>query len=117
MPTIKFWFTRDKHCTVDSSNGPNDTRNIACIRKVAKHVTNPKFNDAKLVYVVHGWSVYNPWRDSYLDWLLDLKNSLLKRYKKGHIVVGIVYWIHGSRAVRRIMPSNSSYFYRNILNH
>ena len=101
--------TRSKNCTVHASNGANDIKNLACIKKVAKHVTDPQYNDIKLVYVAHGWSHTNPWGDNVDGWLLNLKDSLFKRYKKGHIVVGIIHWDYGSR-FPAITPSNSSSF-------
>ena len=103
MPQIKFFMGNEDSCFVVTRKGKNNGGNKDCIQKVASYLARSKKSGTKLVYITHGYK-------SEAKWMMEMQNSLQKRYRNSNIVVGLVYWKHGARGswVTSIINSRST---------
>ena len=85
MPKAEFFFPGGNKCEVQTADGVNNRQVDSCIRQVANFFQS--HSGTKLVYITHGWPVSrnNPW-------MPRMKDSFLKKYKDGKIVVALVFW-------------------------
>ena len=94
MPEIKYFYGKERSCSVNSGNGVKDAMNEKCMNMIATFFTKSDKDQNTIVYITSGFGFGN------YDWLPDLKDSIFNKYGEGNIIVGIIYWDSGSKGVK-----------------
>ena len=106
MPRIFYYFDDEDHCLVHSDKGRSDPENRKCIQRVAQFFADNRSPDAKLVYLVHGFSGKEFEKSKNFK---NIQKFLIEREGKGAVVVGVVNWVTGSRVLASKMFSKSAH--------